>query len=144
MVHRKAHALSLPGGGALLIAVRWFRFSTVGLTGLAVQLSALWLLVRVGVDYRLATALAVEMALLNNFAWHEVWTWRGAAVQHRTQRLIRFHLSNGLLSIAANTLLTWLFKQYWGLPLLVSNLLAVALAAVLNFAMAELWVLRAD
>ena len=116
--------------------------SAIGVAGVAVQLSALWFLTHVGINYVLATALAVELALLHNFVWHEVWTWRGAGLENRTQRLIRFHLANGLLSIGANTLLTWAFRQYWGFPLLLSNLAAISLTSILDFAMAELWVFR--
>lgn len=140
----KAHTIPIPCGGALLIAARWLRFSAVGMAGVVVQLSALWFLARAGINYVLATALAVELALLHNFFWHEVWTWRGAALENRTQRLIRFHLANGLLSIGANTLLTWTFRQYWGLPLLMSNLAAISLASILNFAIAEFWVFRGE
>ena len=112
------------------------------MAGVGVQLSALWLLTRVGLNYVLATALAVELALLHNFVWHEVWTWRGAGPENRKHRLIRFHLANGLLSICANTLLTWVFRQHWGFQLLMSNLAAISLTAILNFGMAELWVFR--
>ena len=40
------------------------------------QVAALWLLRDgAGIGLSLATALAVETALLHNFAWHECWTW---------------------------------------------------------------------
>ena len=28
------------------------------------------------ISYLTATALAVELAVLNNFVWHQLWTWR--------------------------------------------------------------------
>ena len=41
------------------------------------QLSVLALLVRLGVHYLVATALAVEIAVLQNYYWHVRWTWKG-------------------------------------------------------------------
>ncbi|MBZ5608582.1 MAG: GtrA family protein [Acidobacteriia bacterium] len=123
--------------------IRWFKFNAVGMAGVVVQLAALSLLTSVfRVPYLFATALAVELALLHNFVWHEAWTWRGLAVEDRWRRLARFHLANGFVSIGANTLFTYWFKQHFGLPLLSANLAAIAATSLLNFAVATWWVFR--
>jgi putative flippase GtrA len=120
---------------------RWWRFNLVGIGGFALQLGMLWLLARVfGIHYLLATALAVEIAVLHNFAWHEAWTWQHLDSANRWRRLLRFNLANGFLSIASNVLLTLLLMQWTGLPLLVANAIAVIVMALLNFALAESWV----
>jgi len=132
--------------GALLrhpMLLRWWRFNAVGLAGFTLQLGALWLFARVwGIQYLLATAMAVELALLHNFVWHEAWTWKGLAVEGRWSRLARFHLANGFVSIASNVLFTWLLIDCFGMPLLISNTVAVAVTALLNFALAAAWVFR--
>ena len=121
---------------------RFWRFNVVGMAGFALQLVTLWLLTRVGgIHYLIATALAVEIAVLHNFAWHEAWTWRDLAVEGRWRRLLRFHLANGFLSVASNVLLTMFLMQWIGL-LLVANTAAVVATALLNFALAESWVFR--
>jgi putative flippase GtrA len=121
--------------------IRWLRFNAVGIAGVAVQLSALWLLVNLGrVPYLLATACAVEIALLHNFFWHEVWTWPGQASHDRWRRFLLFHLASGFLSIAGNTLFTWCFKQTFQLPLLAANIAAIAVTSLLNFAVSSRWV----
>jgi putative flippase GtrA len=54
---------------------RWFKFNSVGAIGVGVQLAVLTLLAgQLGVNYLVATALAVETAVLHNFVWHEKWT----------------------------------------------------------------------
>jgi putative flippase GtrA len=122
---------------------RWWRFNAVGIGGFALQLGLLWVFARVwGMQYLFATMLAVEIALLHNFVWHEAWTWRGLAVEGRWRRLARFHLANGFLSIASNVLFTWILKEGFGLPLLVANAAAVAATTLLNFALAAMWVFR--
>ncbi len=72
---------------------RWLKFSAVGLVGVGVQLAVLALLTKSGVNYLVATAVAVEVALLHNYAWHRRWTW--ADRDARSGRLLRFHLANG-------------------------------------------------
>ncbi len=125
------------------VLLRWVRFNSVGIAGFVVQLATLWILSRgLGIHYLLATPLAVEIAVLHNFVWHEKWTWRGLSAEHRWRRLVRFHIANGFVSILSNVLLTWLFKQWMGLPLLASNALAVIAMALLNFALAATWVFR--
>jgi archaetidylinositol phosphate synthase len=122
---------------------RWWRFNLVGVGGFALQLGILWILARIcGVHYLIATALAVEIAVLHNFAWHEAWTWRNLETQGRWRRLLRFNLANGFVSIASNVILTLLLMQWIGLPLLVANTAAVIMMALLNFALAESWVFR--
>jgi len=49
--------------------VRWLKFNAVGIAGTVVQLTALWLLARLsGIQYVVATGIAVEIAVLHNFA----------------------------------------------------------------------------
>ncbi len=123
--------------------LRWLKFNVVGVAGFVVQLGLLWLFTRVlGIHYLLATTLAVEIVVLHNFVWHEVWTWRGLAVEDRWRRLVRFHLANGFVSIVSNVMLTWMLKDGLHLPLLAANAGAVVMTALLNFALAAVWVFQ--
>jgi putative flippase GtrA len=123
---------------------RWLRFNTVGVAGAAIQLLALWLLTGpYQIRYIFATAGAVELALVHNFVWHEAWTWKGSPLEYRWQRLFQFHLTNGIVSMGSGTLLTWIFVHYAGLPVLASNLAAIAVTSVLNFALANALVFAA-
>lgn len=121
--------------------LRWLKFNAVGGVGLAVQLGVLWLLERVaGIEYLLATVIAVEAAVLHNFVWHQLWTWRGRPHQSVMYRLLRFHLANGLVSLVANFVLMALFVGVLHMRLIPANLLSVSLAGLLNFGLAEVWV----
>jgi|SRR5579884_2636366 len=123
---------------------RWLKFNAVGIAGCLVQLAALWALARwLRIEYVLATAIAVEAAVVHNFAWHEIWTWRGLGSHGRIARLLKFHLGNGLLSLLANPPLTWIFVHYARMPLLAANLAAIICVALMNFAIAEWWVFNA-
>jgi putative flippase GtrA len=60
-------------------SARFARFADIGVIGWIVQLAALSALVGLGVHYALATAMAVEITILHNFAWHRQYTWRDGA-----------------------------------------------------------------
>ena len=56
--------------------VRWCKFNFVGGIGIAVQFAALiFLKSALHMNYLLATAIAVEAAVVHNFVWHEQFTW---------------------------------------------------------------------
>jgi putative flippase GtrA len=121
-------------------------FMAVGTMGLGVQLLVLPLLASgAGLGLQTSTALAVEAALLHNFVWHEHWTWADRMRGSRRavfQRLTRFHLTSGAVSIAGNLALTTVFVAVAGLHYLVANVLAVAACTVLDFLAADRLVFR--
>jgi len=115
--------------------VRFARFNAVGVLGFGVQLAVLALLLRAGVHYLAATAIAVEAALLHNFAWHERWTWsdRPSTGRARALRLARFHALNGGVSAAGNLLLMAALVGALHVAPLCANAIAVTVCAMLNF-----------
>jgi putative flippase GtrA len=120
-----------------------FRFSLVGAIGIGVQLGALALLIAMKMNYLLATGLAVEAAVLHNFLWHRRFTWRDRAsdgVRDQCAQLLRFHLSNGLISIFGNLLLMRLLVGWLRLPVLAANLVTVSLCFVANYLASDRWV----
>jgi len=127
------------------VFLRAVKFYAVGALGIAVQLIALYFLKpMLDPHYLWATALAVETAILHNFIWHEFWTWsdRPSSGVERAARLWRFHMSNGLLSLAGNVLLMRFLVGTLGLHYLLANIISIASLAVVNFLLSELYVFR--
>jgi len=125
------------------LGARWLKFNAVGLMGVGIQLAALWLYTNVfHWHYLLATALAVETAVLHNYVWHMAWTWRdrGGDGSSSGSRLVRFHLGNGLVSLLGNLALMRLFAGVLHLPLLAANILSITITSLLNFVIGEFWV----
>lgn len=117
--------------------VRWLKLNAVGAAGICVQLAALALLTYVfGVNYLLATTLAVEAAVLHNFIWHERFTWSDRQSRPRLQRLLKFNLSTGLVSVLGN-MLTMKLLVTAGLRLLPANVLSIAACSVANYLIAD-------
>ena len=121
---------------------RWTRFAGVGLMGFVVQLGVLYLLTaHLRIGYALAVVLAVEAAILHNFAWHQRWTWRdrladtGPVTSLTT--LLRFNAASGMVSLLGNVMFTALFVELLGMPVIVANVFAIVSLAVANFLLAD-------
>jgi putative flippase GtrA len=122
---------------------RWLKFNAVGLAGVIVQLAALTALKQIPDFPTLAaTALAVELAVLHNFYWHERWTWNTRGTPGLSQRLLRFHAANGLVSLVSNLLWMRLLTGPLGLHYLPANAISIAATALINFALSERFVFR--
>jgi len=128
------------------LAIRWLKFNAVGLMGVAVQLAALSILIKgPRLNYLIATAIAVEIAVLHNFVWHVRFTWKDrASVSHMQTlgRLLRFNLSNGGISIAGNLLLMRLLMGALQVNYLAANLMSIAALSLANFAVSHTLVFR--
>jgi putative flippase GtrA len=127
------------------IFVRWIRFNAVGAMGMAVQLGALALLSRCdGGHYLLASAAAVELAVLHNFAWHLRVTWPDRRGESGVWgQMVRFHLANGMVSMVGNVALMHLLVWSAHLPLLVANVIAIVCCSVVNFGLGHTWAFAA-
>jgi dolichol-phosphate mannosyltransferase len=124
-------------------APRFGRFGLVGLMGAVVQLTLLSLLTKFGMIGIVATPVAVEIAILHNFIWHERFTWRdhgSISFRKRTARLWRFHAANGLISLVGNTMLMHCLVTRFQVPTLPAAMGAIAFCSLANFFAANHWV----
>jgi putative flippase GtrA len=122
---------------------RWAKFNTVGAVGIGVQLVVLVILRSlVGLNYLVATGLAVEAAVLHNFLWHERWTWVDRTTSGRgvLRRLLSFNLTTGLVSLIINLGLMRLLVGRFHIQYLIANLFCVAAGSLANFALSDWFV----
>ena len=122
--------------------IHFIRFNVVGLSGFALQSGALFVLTRSvhPVGYLAATAAAVELAILNNFVWHQRWTWRdrpSATTGETLRRLAKFNVTNGAVSITGNLVLMSILVGRLGLPIVGANVASVAACSICNFFLAD-------
>lgn len=120
---------------------RWLKFNAVGAGGIVVQLVALTILTSaLKVDYLIATALAVEAAVIHNYFWHERFTWLDRATENSWTRFLKFNLSTGLFSIVGNMLMMRALVDGVHLNYLVANLITIATCSIVNFVVSDLFV----
>jgi putative flippase GtrA len=122
-------------------ALRCLKFNAVGTIGIGVQLSVL-LTLKSGFhfSYLLATALAVEAAVVHNFLWHERYTWADRVQpswRKSLPRLLRFNLTTGAVSIAGNLTLMKLLVGLGHLNYMVASGIAITLCSLANFLVSD-------
>jgi len=126
--------------------VRWLKFNAVGGVGIVVQLAALTVLASsLHLNYLWATALAVEMAVIHNFMWHERFTWADrvhVSMVESAVRLLKFNVTTGAVSILGSLLLMKFFVEVAHLHYLVANLGTIATCSLANFLVSDRFVFQ--
>lgn len=123
------------------VSRRLVKFSAVGAGGVIVQAATLAILLRLtGTHYLAATALAVEAAILHNFAWHRRWTWAERRASGVLLTLLKFNATNGAVSLIGNLILMLLLVGALSLNPQVANLISIVVCSLMNFALADRFV----
>jgi dolichol-phosphate mannosyltransferase len=110
--------------------------------GFALQTAALFVLTHNPhpIGYLVATVAAVELAVLNNFFWHQRWTWKdrpSATGAETLRRLLKFNITNGAVSIIGNLVFMSILVGRLGLPIAGANVCSVAACSICNFFLAD-------
>ena len=111
---------------------RLIKFSLVGLSGVLVNEGFLWLFVHLGLSKYVANIPATELAILNNFLWNDLWTFKDLKRKPLWKRLVSFHiaaLTGAVVQWAIYVPLVWL-----GLHYLIANLIGIGASFVVRFA----------
>ena len=121
--------------------IRWGKFNLVGAAGMIVQLASLAIFNRCFAGhYLLASAAALELTLLHNFVAHLHYTWRDRRDNSALlAQLMRFHLSNGLVSMVGNLALMRILVDEARLPVLAANSIAILCCSLVNFCLGDHW-----
>ena len=120
---------------------RWWRFNAIGVLGAGLQLLVLGLL-RLGVHYLVAAALAVELAILHNYFWHLKWTWPDRGKLSRRRAFVLFHVAKGTVSLVSNVVMMRVLAGQWHVAPLPANGIAIASTSVVNYLLGDRWVFR--
>jgi len=117
--------------------VRIVRFGLVGLSGILVNMGLLYALTEIaGLYYLVSAAIAIEVSVVNNFIWNDVWTFKSARDLRfgwRVQRFASFQaVSMGGLVI--NMAVLYFLADLAGVYYLVANLAGILVAFAWNYA----------
>jgi len=129
---------------------RFFQFGLVGITGVAINQVVIWLCqerLYVGVSdlslrLNLAMFTGIIIGMTNNFYWNRRWTWkdrqraRDLPIVHQYLQYATANWAGILVQVAlTNLLVVWI-------PYLLSNLIGIAFASLINFVLNDLWTYR--
>jgi dolichol-phosphate mannosyltransferase len=134
-LHQFAHSRLL-----LLHESRFIHFCVVGCTGLAIDMTLLFLFSdprMLGWGLTRSKILAAETALMNNFIWNDLWTF-GAVSRHqrsfeqRFRRFLKFNLICSL-GIAFNVIILNIEVNWLHINRYLANLIAIGIVSMWNY-----------
>ena len=119
---------------------RYAQFCIVGSTGVLVDMGTFYMLAdptRVGLNLTVTKLIAAEAALLNNFLWNDLWTFRelssGRTVcRARWARFLRFNLIC-TVGIGLSVMILNMQVNSFRWNLYLANFIAIILVSVWNF-----------
>jgi dolichol-phosphate mannosyltransferase len=116
---------------------RFLKFGVVGLSGVFVDMTIMYLLGSIGWGLTSSKLVAGEVAVVNNFIWNDAWTFRDASRSQkgwrkRMRRFLKFNivcllglgLSVGIINLVFNYVIPNRF---------VANFVAIAVTTMWNF-----------
>jgi len=130
------HAFSCRQGRVWEECRKILSFGIVGISGIVVNMGVLWLLTSYfGIYYLLSAIIAIEVSILNNFLWNDLWTF-GRDREHQKRspagRIWFFHLVSAG-GAAINWVILFVLTQFVGIFFMVSNLIGILVAFVWNY-----------
>lgn len=133
-------ACSLANSEWWLLFRRYVQFCVVGATGVFVDMGVIYLFADPKMlNWNLTSSklIAAQVALINNFVWNELWTFRelAAARSGWPQRLVRLLKFNLICAAGIGLSVLLLNVQVYGLGMNVylSNFIAIVLVSLWNF-----------
>jgi dolichol-phosphate mannosyltransferase len=119
---------------------KFIQFVLVGFTGLFIDTSLLYVLhdpSMVNAPLLLSNLVSSELAIINNFCWNDLWTFRSLSItqpgwKNRLKRLLKFNLVC-LVGVALNTGLLLVFEKGLRIHYLIAKFMAVVLVTFWNF-----------
>ncbi len=118
----------------------FLRYCVVGSSGVLVNLSLYIVLTRIfGVNIKLASPIAIEMSILNNFFLNNLWTFRLRAPENSIfSRLFKFHCV-ACTAGAVNYLSFLAMIDLFNLHDLFSNTIAILIGVWINYYLNSVW-----
>jgi putative flippase GtrA len=117
-------------------AIRLFKFSLVGGIGAVINTIFLWLFTDVaGIYYLYSSIVAIEIAIVMQFIMNDRWTFKEQKTTQVAQFLTRLVKSNIWRSsgLAVNIGVLYLLTEYAGVYYLLSNIVGIFCAFLLNY-----------
>jgi dolichol-phosphate mannosyltransferase len=126
-----------------LVERRISKFAVVGISGILVNTLFLWSFTRyAGIDYKISSPMAVELAVLSNFFFNNTWTFGDSTGgSPLLARMVKFHVT-----AAGGFVINWAFlvalTELVDLYYLLSNLVGILAGFLWNYTVNVKWTWR--
>ena len=123
------------------VAAQLLRFIITGFTSMAVDLAALHLLLRAGVEQFVAVAIAFLVGVVVNLVMHKFFTFRDSPSLTAPQ--VMRYLAVVAINLSVTEAVVWWATSVMGLDPLVGKILSLPPVLVLGFTLSRVWVFPA-
>jgi len=118
----------------------FLKFAIVGGSGVIVNMLVFLILTNyTSIHHLIASAIATETAILNNFTWNHLWTFRRRGKMNILVRIAAFHASR-ILGLIVTVAGLYVLSDLLGLPMNPSYVVAIGLGVIANFLTSDLFV----
>lgn len=114
--------------------IRLWRFMLVGLSGVLINMVFLYFLTeQLGIYYLVSSVIAIEVSIISNYCFNDVWTFEDVDNRHSwLGRILRFHLVS-VMGLLINFTTLFILTSVFGVYYLLANLIGIVLAFTWNF-----------
>lgn len=124
---------------------RIVKFGLVGTWGFVVNMFFLWFFTEtVGLFYLFSSLIAIEISLINNYVFNDLWTWRDRGKEGKKEylkRVLQYH-ATASAAMLANIAILWILTELFDVYYLASNVFGILCGAVLNFFLNDRWTFK--
>ena len=117
----------------------FFKFGIVGAIGTLLNISILYLLTeKAGFYYILSAIFSFIVAMTSNFILNKLWTFKENIKLGIGKKYLQF----GLISVTAllvNLFFLYIFTELFGIYYIISQILAIGIALIINFLGNKIW-----
>lgn len=117
----------------------FLKFSLVGLTGAFLNLIILYILTeKIGIYYILSAFFSFIVAMSSNFILNKVWTFNETIRLNFRKKYLQFGLVS-ITALIANLSFLYFFTEILGIYYIISQILAIGPAFIINFFGNKIW-----
>lgn len=124
---------------------RIVKFGLVGTWGFVVNMFFLWFFTEtVGLFYLFSSLIAIEISLINNYVFNDLWTWRDRGKEGKKEylkRMLQYH-TTASAAMLTNIAILWVLTELADVYYLASNVFGILCGAVLNFFLNDRWTFK--
>lgn len=122
----------------LLKIKRFLRFQIVSVGGTLVNMGVLWLMYRkLELPLVIASACAIEAAIIHNFTWHYFITWKDRIKKHTVpdyfKRLLHYNIITASIDFIVNISILKLLVKYTDMHFQLANIFGMLACPMFKF-----------
>lgn len=118
------------------------KFGLTGVSGILVNMGVLYLLTHpFGINYKIASPIAIEISILSNFLINNYWTWRDKSSGTFLKKLVKYH-TTAAISGVINYVILIVLTEHFALHFMLSNFVGIGVGSVINFLLNNFWTFK--